>query len=55
MTINYIGLVILIIGALFLVMSIMKPEHFIVYKMLKARSAKCWGEDNAPGGGSEGF
>ena len=45
---NYIGLVILIIGALFFAMSIMKPEHFIVYKMLKAKSAICCGEDDAP-------
>ena len=48
MTINYIGLVILIIGALFLAMSITKPDNFFVYKMLKARSAMCCGEDNAP-------
>jgi len=45
---NYIGLVILIIGALFLAMSITKPDNFFVYKMLKSISALCWGQDNAP-------
>ena len=47
MTFNYIGLVILIIGALFLAMSITKPDNFFVYKMLKARSSLCCGEENA--------
>ena len=47
MTFNYIGLVILIIGALFFAMSITQPDNFIIYKMLKARSAMCCGEENA--------
>ena len=46
MTFNYIGLVILIIGALFFAMSITQPDNFIIYKMLKARSL-CCGEENA--------
>jgi hypothetical protein len=45
---NYNGLVILIIGALFLAMSITKPDNFFVYKVLKSKSALCYGEENAP-------
>ena len=48
MTINYIGLVILIIGGLFLLMAIAQPKNFIVYKGLIARSEVCWGEGNGP-------
>ena len=47
MSINYIGLVILVIGLCFLVMSILQPEEFIIYKALKSRSQLCWGEENA--------
>ena len=45
MGVNYIGLVIVVIGALFAAMALLKPEHFIVYKMLKAKAA-CVGEGN---------
>ena len=48
MTINYIGLVVLIIGGLFLLMAIIQPKNFIVYKGLIARSELCWGEGNGP-------
>ena len=48
MTINYIGLVILIIGGLFLLMVIAQPKKIIVYKGLIARSEVCWGEGNGP-------
>ena len=48
MTINYIGLVIVIIGGLFLLMAIVQPKNFIVYKGLIARSELCWGEGNGP-------
>lgn len=44
MAINYIGLVVLIIGAIFFAMAVVQPENFIVYKMLKARSTPCVGE-----------
>ncbi len=46
MTINYAGLVVLIIGILFLMMAIIDPSKFIVYKMLNARSEMCVGEGN---------
>ena len=46
MTINYAGLVVLIIGILFLMMAIIDPSKFIVYKMLNARSEMYVGEGN---------
>ena len=46
MTLNYIGLVILLSGVLFLAIAVIQPEKFIVYKILKARSTVCFG-DNA--------
>ena len=48
MTINYIGLAILIIGGLFLLMAIIQPKKFIVYKGLIAKSELFWGEGNGP-------
>ena len=48
MTINYSGLAVLIIGGLFLLMAIIQPKNFIVYKGLIARSELCWGEGNGP-------
>ena len=48
MTINYSGLAVLIIGGLFLLMAVIQPKNFIVYKVLIARSERCWGEENAP-------
>jgi hypothetical protein len=48
MTINYIGLVIIIIGGFFLLMAIVQPKNFIMYKGLIARSELCWGEGNGP-------
>jgi len=46
MAINYIGLILVVIGALFFAMAIIQPENFIVYKLLKARSTPCVGEGN---------
>eukprot|EP00585_Thalassiosira_rotula_P025345 CAMPEP_0196239686 /NCGR_PEP_ID=MMETSP0913-20130531/11350_1 /TAXON_ID=49265 /ORGANISM="Thalassiosira rotula, Strain GSO102" /LENGTH=77 /DNA_ID=CAMNT_0041521707 /DNA_START=172 /DNA_END=405 /DNA_ORIENTATION=- len=46
MTVNYIGLILIIIGALFFAMAIIQPENFIVYKLFKARSTPCVGEGN---------
>eukprot|EP00578_Thalassiosira_sp_NH16_P006149 CAMPEP_0181118560 /NCGR_PEP_ID=MMETSP1071-20121207/23144_1 /TAXON_ID=35127 /ORGANISM="Thalassiosira sp., Strain NH16" /LENGTH=77 /DNA_ID=CAMNT_0023203069 /DNA_START=89 /DNA_END=322 /DNA_ORIENTATION=+ len=46
MTINYIGLAILIIGAAFLAMAVIQPDSFFFYKILKARSTPCVGEGN---------
>ena len=46
MGLNYIGLAILTIGALFATMAVLQPENFIVYKMLKARATPCAGEGN---------
>ena len=46
MTLNYIGLAILIIGVIFFSMAVWQPENFMVYKLLKARSTPCVGEGN---------
>jgi hypothetical protein len=46
MTINYAGLAVLIIGGLFLLMAIVQPKNFIVYRGLIARHEWCWGEGN---------
>lgn len=46
MTINYWGLVVSVVGSLFLAMAVIQPENFIVYRMLKARSTLCVGEGN---------
>ena len=48
MTINYIGLVIIIIGVVFLMISIIQPKEFIIYKVLNQKSEMCWGEGNGP-------
>ena len=48
MSINSIGIVILIIGLLFLTMAVIQPKKFIVYRALIARSEVCWGEGNGP-------
>ncbi len=47
MEINIIGLVLLIIGALFLLLAAFHPENFFVYKLLKGRATPCVGEENA--------
>mmetsp|Transcript_30945 Transcript_30945/g.65283 ORF Transcript_30945/g.65283 Transcript_30945/m.65283 type:complete len:103 (+) Transcript_30945:140-448(+) len=47
MEINISGLVILIIGALFLLLATFHPENFFVYKLLKGRAAVCVGDENA--------
>lgn len=46
MTINIAGLVVLVIGAIFLAIAIVNPRDFIVYKLLVGRATPCAGEGN---------
>ena len=46
MAINYIGLLVLIIGLLFFALAVVQPEKFIIYRILKARATPCVGEGN---------
>lgn len=44
MGINYAGLVVLVIGALFLVMAVVQPD-ICLYRSLKSKSSLCVGEE----------
>ena len=44
MAINIGGLAVLLVGALFLALAVIQPEHFFLYQILVARARPCCGE-----------